>query len=1383
MFDVFLSYKSQDHEIVEKAARLLRADNLCPFLDRWHLVHGQRWRPMLEAILVECRAVAVFVGPSGMGRWQQREVDAALDRQAGKESFPVIPVLLPGSEPPLGFLKQITWIDLRNQPIEQGAVLLSKAIRGEPPGPDAQAQFAKTRSQICPYRGLLAFREEDAGFFFGREKAVAEIQRSVAAHGFVSVVGASGSGKSSVVRAGLVPQLRKDRETTWDIVTLVPGEHPLRALAGALMPLLEPEKSETDRLIEVGKLADALSAGTIRLEDVIRLVLRKQPGTDRLLLVADQWEEVYTLANDDNLARGQVQPHPGRAEADPKPSGEALVRNEKADRIRFIDELLDASKKSPLTVVATLRGDFVGKALAYRPLSDRLQGAQVNLGPMTRHELALAVVEPAKRVGLEFEEGLEERILDAVGDEPGNLPLLEFVLKGLWEKCDRGLLTHEAYETLGGLQGAIAAKADEVFNRLSDPEKAALQRMFLLVVRVDASGNDTRRREHLASIPEASRKLVGMLADARLLVTSRSSTAGGETVEVAHEALIGGWKRLKGWLDSDREFLLWRERLRGLLPVWNPGGQHEGPLLSVAALAEAEKWLSGRSENLTPEERSFIETNREEHRRKRQLEDEARQRAHEQQLRWEQAEAARARDAESHAREAAAAAYLLAAEANRGRSLFRTWATVAACLAFGIFILAVFLHRERQTAEEKTSVAITAGSNAVVQANLANERLLGAEWLAAQQARGTPFLSVGASPIAATHHLLRAASVADSGGDSSGVYSALLGARSTASSVIYTIVHDGAVVDASYSPAGDILLTRSDDGTARLWDAVTGASIGQPLKHERPVKGALFGADSKQVLSWSDDGTIRLWDAATGASIGQPLKHERHVNGALFSADSKRVLSWSDDGTARLWDAATGASIGQPLKHERPVKGALFSADSKRVLSWSDDTTRLWDADNGGSIGPKMEHKGRGGRALLSADSKRVLSWGGIWSDDSTRLWDADNGGSIVQKMEHEGPVDDASFSADGKRVLSWSVGGTARLWDAATGAGIGQPMKHGLGVHGALFSADGKRVLSWSFSTTRLWDASNGAAIGHPMEHKEFVFAALFSADSKQVLSWSKDHTARLWDAADGTIIGQPMKHGYFIHGARFSADGTLVLSWSEDHTARLWDTADGTVIGPTMKHERSVTGALFSADGKHVLSWSKDHTARLWDAADGSVIGPTMKHERPIIRALFSADGKRVLSRSDDTARLWDAATGAGIGQPMKHERHVNGALLSADGERVLSWSDDGTARLWDAATGGSIGQPMKHEGPVREALFSTDEKQVLSRSDDTARLWDAATGVGIGQPMKHERGVVGALFSADGKRVLSRSDDTARLWDAATGAGIGCGRQDEIRVILAV
>lgn len=276
-FDVFFSYSTRDHAAVERVARALTDGGLRVFLDRWYLTPGRPWPQALERTLDACNAVAVFIGAEGLGHWQQRERDLALDRQARNPAFPVIPVLLTITDPGLGFLRLNTWVDLtRGDDDADALAILAAAVRGEPPGPQGLQQSTAARADVCPYRGLRPFREEDEAFFFGRAGFSDTLTATVLRQPFVAVLGASGSGKSSVVRAGLIPRLRRGAGgLVWDALTLVPTDRSLHSLAAALLPLLEPDLSEVDRLAEVGKLAGHFADGTVALRDVGDRVLTR----------------------------------------------------------------------------------------------------------------------------------------------------------------------------------------------------------------------------------------------------------------------------------------------------------------------------------------------------------------------------------------------------------------------------------------------------------------------------------------------------------------------------------------------------------------------------------------------------------------------------------------------------------------------------------------------------------------------------------------------------------------------------------------------------------------------------------------------------------------------------------------------------------------------------------------------------------------------------------------------------------------------------------------------------------------------------------------------------------------------------------------------------
>ncbi|HEX8928758.1 MAG TPA: serine protease, partial [Actinomycetota bacterium] len=440
----------------------------------------------------------------------------------------------------------------------------------------------------CPYRGLYAFREEDHELFFGREDLERQLVEQLDHQPLVGVIGPSGSGKSSLVFAGAVPRLRQRVASPpagpgpeWVVAAMRPAAaaSPLAALAWALLPVLEPEVSETQRLLDVRGLEAVLAEG--RLAEVAERA-RQREGAERLLLVVDQFEELYS--QDQTTSR------------------------------EFIDLLAQAIGAQPergrpnLVITLTLRADFLGHTLEHPVLAEALQGRVLLIGRMTRRQLRQVIEGPAGEV--RFEAGLVERILDDVGTEPGNLPLLEFSLTLLWELQTDGLLTHAAYESLGGVDGALARYAEQVYaDELATPEREEARRLLVQLVRPGEATEHTRRVARRSELDEGRWLAAQHLATTRLVVTGRDER-GDETVEVVHEALIAGWGRLREWVQADMEFRVWQERLRGDLAEWQRTGQDEDMLLRGVALADAERWLEQRPDDVGSLERDFIAASR-----------------------------------------------------------------------------------------------------------------------------------------------------------------------------------------------------------------------------------------------------------------------------------------------------------------------------------------------------------------------------------------------------------------------------------------------------------------------------------------------------------------------------------------------------------------------------------------------------------------------------------------------------------------------------------------------------------------------------------------------------------------------------------------------------
>src|SRR5208283_287551 len=485
-YDVFLSYARSDGAAATELNGWLCAQGLSTFFDRKELRPGLRWVPALEDAIARSKAVAVLVGAHGIGNTQQYERELALIRQTGDAAFPVIPVLMPGCDsPPTGFLQLLTWVDLSKganvlqQPDSLDA--LRAALGGQP------IAASSIRASICPYRGLEPCREEDAAFFCGRDDAIRELVARVKEHAFTAVVGPSGSGKSSLVFAGLLPALRKEGRTTMcDVVALRTSKWPLRALAEAFgtMPANASE-FEIDAWIE--KHAAILRTGDA--ETLARVVDRRLDAAperpDRLLIYVDQWEELYAMA--------------------PPPEDKARFKQHSADVERFVESLVAAASGagSRASVVMTVRADFYNPLIRNPLLAALLPKQQVNIPPMSRDDLRSTVETPAETVGLSFApQELVDWILDDVGLEEGRLPLLQFALKETWRERNGDRLTAEAYAAVGGVARAIEKTAEDAYERLTPAQKDAARRLFLRLVTPGEGQADTRARSVLPDDPE-----------------------------------------------------------------------------------------------------------------------------------------------------------------------------------------------------------------------------------------------------------------------------------------------------------------------------------------------------------------------------------------------------------------------------------------------------------------------------------------------------------------------------------------------------------------------------------------------------------------------------------------------------------------------------------------------------------------------------------------------------------------------------------------------------------------------------------------------------------------------------------------------------------------
>ena len=1201
----------------------------------------------------------------------------------------------------------------------------------------------------CPYRGLAAFQEQDAAVFFGREgqaaRLVMMLEPPLAA---AAVVGASGSGKSSLVFAGLLPRLRG--QESWIIAHCRPGSQPFQALAAALAPILEPALSETDRLVEAGKLARALSERNLALGDVAARLLEKRAGARRVLLVVDQFEELYTLGVDPAVRQQFLDAlteaaRPARS-AGSAPYGRTYVSA--PDR-----------GATCLSLLLTLRADFMAQALACRPIADLIQEAALFLGPMTREELREAIARPAERQGATFEPGLVERILEDVGEEPGSLPLLEFCLTLLWERQANGWLTHAAYEQIGQVEGALARYAEDVFGQLDEPDRDRAGQVFVQLVRPGEGTEDTRRVATRVEIGEANWPLTQRLADSRLVVTGREVGSGYEMVEVAHEALIQRWERLRTWLATDRAFRSWQEGLRAALHQWEAAGRDEELLLRGSALSQAEAWLVERAGELGPEERAYIKTAVD--RRER--------------ARAEQ-EARRERDRRIE---------------RRSRRLLGALAAVLALAAIVATGLTVYSFSQRRQALEAYSLSATANARGA----LADGDTTSALSLALAAT------NIDRPPLAARQALLDAGYAP--------------GARSHTDVTTLFPGTEGPATSLTISPNGRTTLVGMAGGSIAVIQLKSEGFAGPAetilAGHTARVNDIAVSADGTRALSGGDDRQAILWDLQTGAEIRRFSGHTGIVRAVDLSPDGRTLASGGFSGDSMmapgeliLWDATTGQEIRRLAGHQFGIVAARFTPDGLGLLASSGDAAifadslpgsdasaegpglvvaelLLWDVVSGHVRQRFEEFEEDAYDIAISPDGTQALA-GSIYNNVSV-VWDLQAGQKLLTLAGHREGVAAVAWSRDGRRALSGSLDDSLILWDMMDGQAIAILNAHASDLLAVALTPDGRSAISSGADGSLIqWDLVDAAEVGRLSGHEDALWDVTFTPDGQQALSSSgavspnvavKDASIRLWDLETGAQTQFAALPVDAIMQVAVSPDGKTALVGTNEPFIRIWDLPHERAVRPWQEtgrlegHAGPVTGLEFAPDGTQALSVSVDGTLILWDVSARRIIHRLDGHGEGLWSVAISPDGRTALSDSGDSSMiLWDLASGAELHSFVRSDAPADpgssGMAFVPRGSTAISCEQDGLLIEWNLETGEEVRRLGKHASLRTRIAITPDGRLALtSGMDGGLMLWDLATGELIRRSQGH--GIVFDLaLSPDGRTALvGSSDGTILHW----------------------
>jgi WD40 repeat protein len=1349
-YDVFLSYNSTDEKAVRKIAHHLHeAARLNPFLDRWHLVPGEPWQEALEEALDDSGSCAVFLGPAGLGTWENEEMRVALDIRANKSDFRVIPVLLPGARlPERGrlprFLARHTWVDFRPGLDDPDAFhRLVSGIQGVAPGPEGAVEA----EAICPFRGLQVFDEEHARFFYGREALTQHLVEQLRDDRFLAVIGPSGSGKSSLVRAGLVPQVRRGAlpaSDRWSVVLLKPGAHPLESLAARLLPHLS---SKTDRLSAHQRLTAGIQQDERGLHRFVQVALAAEPDSLRLLLVVDQFEELFTLCQNGG------------------------------EREQCIANLLYASAIAggQTVVVITMRADFFARCAAYPDLASRLAERDVLVGPMSQEELRQAMEGPARVVGLDYEKGLVDTILNDLGDEPGTLPLLQHTLLELWERRRGGWLTHDAYHAIGGVQGALAQRAETVYARLTPARQEAARRVVLRLIQPGEGTEDTRRRARLAELRPAGEgakdvmAAVWKLADARLLTTTGGGQDGDEMVDLAHEALIQGWPRLRQWIDQDRAALRTHRRLAEAADEWRNEGQHEDFVFRGARLAEAEEWAETRADTLNELERAFLE------------------------------------------------ASIQAREAGRIASRRRVQGVIATLVIVLVVIslLAAKASIEQNRATHQASRLLAGHSVSQLDADydlallLAVEAGQTANTFEAEAALHGALTRQGPMELLAGHTaaVKRVAwngagtHVATASEDGTARVWDVSTAPNTGGSGTKQLIlsgHAASVEYVAWNGTGTRIVTTSRDRTARVWDAESGAELAVLKGHTGQVNCAAWNPAGTHIVTTSADGTARVWDVSialdtggSGAELAVLRGHNDLVYQAAWDETGTRIVTVGDDGTGRVWDAASGAEQFMLAGHTDRVWQAAWNRAGTRIVTASaDGTARVWDAENGTELAVLQGHQGPVYQAAWNGTGTRIVSAG---ADGTVRLWEAESGNQLAILTAHATKVLQVRWSATDRHIVATSVDGRAWVWEAESGEEVATLSGHTAEVLHVAWNEAGTRIVTASADgTARVRAVQKGIEVAAFAGHTAAVRHAAWNEAGTHLVTASDDGTARVWDVGNGTQVAVFTGHTAAVRHAAWNRRGTHIVTASDDHTAQVWDAASGAGLVILSGHTDRVNRAAWNEDGTRIVTASDDGTARVWDAASGAKLATLIGHTARVFHAAWNRAGTQIVTASDDdTARVWDAERGTGLAVFPKHNGSVYYAAWNAAGTRIVTASADGTARVWDVSTalntggnGAEVVALVGHFGGVYHAAWNeTGTRIVTASSDGTARVWNAKSGAEVALLAGHEGGVECAAWNSDNTRIVTAGiDGTARVWDAQSGTEVALLRGHTAPVLQA-
>jgi WD40 repeat protein/DNA-binding SARP family transcriptional activator/tRNA A-37 threonylcarbamoyl transferase component Bud32 len=1280
-----------------------------------------------------------------------------------------------------------------------------------------------------PFKGLQHFDVADADLFFGREALTTRLVRQVtpvAPHDqragrarFLAVIGASGSGKSSLVRAGLVAALQRGAVSP-DVppctaYILTPTAHPLEALALALT-------HDSASLTAATTLIDDLA----RDPRSLRLYLKKQEARSKRqearsktengnpascilppasciphLLVIDQFEEIFTLC---------------RAPA---------------ERKAFIANLLNAAQGdgADVFVVITLRADFYEHCAHYPDLREAVSQRQVYIGPMTADGLRHAIEEPAQRSGWMFEPGLVDLLLRDIGagdgqqPEPGALPLLSHALLETWKRRRGYTLTLGGYAEAGGVRGAIAKTAEAVYQQLDVEQQTVARNIFLRLTELGEGTQDTRRRVTLAELraqhagAEVVDGVLARLADARLITTEQ------ETAQVAHEALIREWPTLRGWLEADREGLRLHRHLTEAAQAWAQLGRDPGELYRGARLAQAAEWASAHTTALNAMEQEFLVASQTEAERAEAEREAQRQRELDAARKLAETEKARAEESRFAARKLQ----------GRARAL--------AFAAVGILVVALL------AALQWNQARLTAQKNATLandNANIAATAVAVSELEAAQRAAAETARSAEEAARIEADEQRKAAETAQAEEARQRIAAEAAKTEAISQTRLAQVNLMTLLSDQLVEEHHDLSLLLAAQANTMLDTPATRSSVLTRLESNPSFAGFLdAGVGGIWALAFSPDGqylavsgnntAIRLWNLSTRQPIGELLTgHHSDATALAFSPDGAYLASGAcawyeaaesdevcDRGELILWDVSTGQATFYSDAHDERVRRLVFNPTGTLLASMANDAVILWDVATAQPV-HKFERQRHINDLTFSPDGS-LLAMGGCEIENGefhcidfptdVILWNVERAEIERQISGEDLVITKLAFSADGRLLASAGcnridkiedtvekcTAGRIQLWDVANGQMIVSPIPaHTDWVQGLNFAYDDAVLISvGKEKSIRSWNVMTGEPLAPAVNEYGLLISqvAINPAGTLLATASELDTQVHLWDIAQINQVDKLRTATIFTRSPApllamaVNPGETLLAAAGSTDQIYLWDINNGEAVGdPLTGHTDVIQTLAFSPDGATLASGSADTTLRLWDVGAGqSILPPLEGHTNSVRSVAFSPDGTLLASGGhDNSVRLWDTHTGQPLGPDAgvlaTFEALVWKVTFSPDGSMLAAAVaiPEKMAILWDISdvtTPKVLARfPTDAAGGATQVVFSPDGKilAVGTGLAGTVVLWDTQTYQLIGAPIKaHQFSTWPIVFSPDGTTLASGSlDNTIRLIDVATGQLIG-------------